>query len=92
MAVSLNPFTERQAMKIGTDAGGVNIQLPQRFAARQQAVASPASPESDFGGDDADLKGFMRDIANPNKLKNESDTESDSGNSGVSIDYDGNGN
>ncbi|AGE48802.1 hypothetical protein PBCVCVM1_409L [Paramecium bursaria Chlorella virus CVM-1] len=92
MSVSLNPFMEKQAVNISRDAGGVGIQLPQRFAARQQAVASPASPESDFGGDDADLKDFMRDIANPNKLKNESDTESDSGSSGVSIDYDGDGN
>jgi hypothetical protein len=92
MSVSLNPFMEKQAVNISRDAGGVGIQLPQRFAARQQAAISPASPESEFGGDDADLKDFMRDIANPNKLKNESDTDSNSGSSGVSIDYEGDGN
>lgn len=91
MSISLNPLMEKQAVRISNDAGGVGIQLPQRFAARQQAAASPASPESDFG-EDADLKDFMRDIANPNKLKNDSDTESNSGSSGVSIDYDGEGN
>jgi hypothetical protein len=92
MSVSLNPFMDKQAVNISRDAGGVGIQLPQRFAARQQAAISPASPESEFGGDDADLKDFMRDIANPNKLKNESDTDSNSGSSGVSIDYEGDGN
>ena len=88
MSVSLNPFVERQSMKIGADAGGVGIQLPQRFAARQSA---PAAPPSDFDDDDL-AKDFMRDIANPSKIKNDSDTESSSGSSEVSADYDGDGN
>ncbi|AGE50135.1 hypothetical protein ATCVCanal1_292L [Acanthocystis turfacea Chlorella virus Canal-1] len=88
MSVSLNPFSENKAVKVSADAGGVGIQLPPRFAARQQKIASP---ESDFEDDDPAVKEFMRDIANKQKMKNDSDTESES-NSEVSADYEGDGN
>ena len=88
MSVSLNPFSENKAVHVGADAGGVGIQLPPRFAARQQKIASP---ESDFGDDDPAVKEFMRDIANKQKMKNDSDTESETG-SEVSADYEGGGN
>ena len=88
MSVSLNPFSENKAVNVSADAGGVGIQLPPRFAARQQKIASP---ESDFGDDDPAVKEFMRDIANKQKMKNDSDTESESG-SEVSADYEGGGN
>ncbi|AGE56386.1 hypothetical protein PBCVNEJV1_674L [Paramecium bursaria Chlorella virus NE-JV-1] len=87
MAISLNPIAERQSMRIGTDAGGVNIQLPTRFAERHN---KPPAPPSEFD-DDPDVKDFMKDIANPNKMKNDSDTSSSSG-SDISVDYDGDGN
>ncbi|AGE53486.1 hypothetical protein ATCVGM07011_296L [Acanthocystis turfacea Chlorella virus GM0701.1] len=88
MSVSLNPFSENKAVNVSADAGGVGIQLPPRFAARQQKIASP---ESDFGDDDPAVKEFMRDIANKQKMKNDSDTESETG-SEVSADYEGGGN
>ena len=90
MSVSLNPFSENKAVNVSSDAGGVGIQLPPRFAARQQKIASP---ESDFGDGDDDpaVKDFMRDIANRQKMKDDSDVESES-NSEVSADYEGDGN
>lgn len=89
MSVSLNPFAQKQAVNVSSDAGGVGIQLPPRFSARQQKIESPE--ESDFG-DDPEMKDFMRDIANPQKIRNDSDTESEVSASDVSADYDGDGN
>jgi len=88
MSVSLNPFVERNPLGVRPDAGGVGISLPSRFAARTKVTSSPPS---EFEGD-PDMQDFMKDIANPNKLKNDSDTESSAGSSDVSADYDGDGN
>ena len=91
MTVTLgNSFDTRPAMRVSGDAGGVGIQLPQRFADRQKHTQSaPSIGDSDFG-DDMDLKEMMKDIANPNKTRNMDDTSSDS-ESGVSADYEGDG-
>lgn len=91
MTVTLgNTFDTRPAMRVTSDAGGVGIQLPQRFADRQKPGRPPPSVgDSDFG-DDADLKEMMKDIANPNKTRNADEMSSDS-NSDVSADYDGDG-
>ena len=90
MTVTLgNTFDTRPAMRVSSDAGGVGIQLPQRFTDRQKSNhAAPSIGDSDFG-DDADLKEMMKDIANPNKTRN-MDESSESG-SDVSVDYDGDG-
>jgi len=84
-----NPFAEtRPTMKISSDAGGVGIQLPSRFAARHNNVRE--SPSSDYGEDN--LKDFMKDIANPTKIRGDDDeSESDGGESGLSVDYEGDG-
>lgn len=89
MSVSLNPFVERQAMNVASDAGGVGISLPSRFSARDRQPKP--EPENEFD-DDPNLKDFMKDIANPSKMKNDSDTESEDVESEVSADYDGDGN
>ena len=91
MTVTLgNTFDTRPAMRVSSDAGGVGIQLPQRFADRQKPSHSAHSiGDSDFG-DDADLKEMMKDIANPNKTRNMDEISSVSG-SDVSADYDGDG-
>ena len=91
MTVTLgNTFDTRPAMRVSGDAGGVGIQLPQRFTDRQKPTQSaPSIGDSDFG-DETDLKEMMKDIANPNKTRNMEDMSSDSG-SDVSADYDGDG-
>jgi hypothetical protein len=91
MTVTLgNTFDTRPVMRVTGDAGGVGIQLPQRFTDRQKPVHSASSVgDSDFG-DEADLKEMMKDIANPNKTKNIDDMSSDAG-SDLSADYDGDG-
>ena len=91
MTVSLgNTFDTRPAMRVSGDAGGVGIQLPQRFTDRQKpAHSAPSVGDSDFG-DESELKEMMKDIANPNKTRNMEDMSSDSG-SDVSADYDGDG-
>lgn len=89
MTVTLgNSFDQRPAMRVSGDAGGVGIQLPQRFADRQFRKNVVPSGDSDFGDDD-DLKDMMKDIANPNKTKNDS-SSSESG-SEISLDYEGDG-
>lgn len=85
MTVTLGSTFDRPAMRVTGDAGGVGIQLPQRFTDRQKPALSG---DSDFG-DEAEMKDMMKDIANPNKTKNMEDV-SDS-NSDVSVDYDGDG-
>jgi len=88
MTVTLGTiFETRPTMRVSGDAGGVGIQLPQRFEDRQKKHVVP-SPDSDFG-DDEDMKEMMKDIANPNKTKH-MDTSSESG-SEISVDYDGGG-
>lgn len=91
MTVTLgNTFDTRPAMRVSSDAGGVGIQLPQRFSERQKlAHSAPSIGDSDFG-DEAELKEMMKDIANPNKTRNRDEMSSDSG-SDVSADYDGDG-
>ena len=91
MTVTLgNTFDTRPAMRVSGDAGGVGIQLPQRFADRQKpSHNAPSVGDSDFG-DESELKEMMKDIANPNKTRNMEDMSSDSG-SDVSADYDGDG-
>jgi hypothetical protein len=91
MTVTLgNTFDTRPAMRVSGDAGGVGIQLPQRFTDRQKPTQSaPSIGDSDFG-DESELKEMMKDIANPNKTRNVEDMSSDSG-SDVSADYDGDG-
>lgn len=91
MTVTLgNTFDTRPAMRVSGDAGGVGIQLPQRFTDRQKPTQSaPSIGDSDFG-DESELKEMMKDIANPNKTRNMEDMSSDSG-SDVSADYDGDG-
>jgi hypothetical protein len=91
MTVTLgNTFDTRPAMRVSGDAGGVGIQLPQRFTDRQKPTQSaPSIGDSDFG-DETELKEMMKDIANPNKTRNMEDMSSDSG-SDVSADYDGDG-
>jgi len=91
MTVTLgNTFDTRPAMRVSSDAGGVGIQLPQRFADRQKPTHNASSVDDSDFGDDADLKDMMKDIANPNKTRNMEDMSSDSG-SDVSVDYDGDG-
>lgn len=77
-------------MSVSSDAGGVGISLPQRFMERSRKAESPTN-DDDFN-DDPNLKDFMKDIANPSKMKDESDTESDETISEVSADYNGDGN
>ena len=91
MTVTLgNSFDTRPTMRVSGDAGGVGIQLPQRFADRQKpAHSAPSVGDSDFG-DETELKEMMKDIANPNKTRNVEDMSSDSG-SDISADYDGDG-
>ncbi len=91
MTVTLgNQFDTRPAMRVTGDAGGVGIQLPQRFAERQKpAYSAPSIGDSEFG-DEAELKEMMKDIANPNKTRNLDESSSESG-SDVSADYDGDG-
>jgi hypothetical protein len=91
MTVTLgNTFDTRPAMRVSGDAGGVGIQLPQRFTDRQKpAHSAPSVGDSDFG-DESELKEMMKDIANPNKTRNMDEMSSDSG-SDVSADYDGDG-
>ena len=91
MTVTLgNTFDTRPAMRVTGDAGGVGIQLPQRFTDRQKpAYSAPSVGDSDFG-DETELKEMMKDIANPNKTRNMDDMSSVSG-SDVSADYDGDG-
>jgi len=85
-----NTFDTRPAMRVSGDAGGVGIQLPQRFTDRQKpAHSAPSVGDSDFG-DESELKEMMKDIANPNKTRNMDEMSSDSG-SDVSADYDGDG-
>ena len=91
MTVTLgNTFDTRPAMRVSGDAGGVGIQLPQRFTDRQKPTHSaPSIGDSDFG-DESELKEMMKDIANPNKTRNMDEMSSVSG-SDVSADYDGDG-
>lgn len=91
MTVTLgNTFDTRPAMRVSGDAGGVGIQLPQRFTDRQKpAHSAPSIGDSDFG-DESELKEMMKDIANPNKTRNMDEMSSVSG-SDVSADYDGDG-
>jgi hypothetical protein len=91
MTVTLgNSFDARPAMRVSGDAGGVGIQLPQRFTDRQKpAHSDPSVGDSDFG-DESELKDMMKDIANPNKTRNMDDMSSVSG-SDVSADYGGDG-
>lgn len=85
-----NTFDTRPAMRVSGDAGGVGIQLPQRFADRQKpAHSAPSVGDSNFG-DESELREMMKDIANPNKTRDIEDMSSDSG-SDVSADYDGDG-
>lgn len=81
----------RPTVNISSDAGGVGIQLPNRFN-KKLSQEYQTSPSPDFG-DDGDFKDIMKDIANPNKTRADDDMSSMSGHSSsnVDADYDGDG-
>lgn len=91
MTVTLgNSFETRPTMRVSGDAGGVGIQLPQRFEDRRQKSNIPSPPESDFGND-SEMKDIMKDIANPNKTRRDDTSSEDESGSDISVDYDGDG-
>ncbi|APC25674.1 hypothetical protein BST79_gp161 [Only Syngen Nebraska virus 5] len=81
----------RPTVNISSDAGGVGIQLPNRFN-KKISQNYQGSPSPDFG-DDGNFKDIMKDIANPNKTRADDDVSSISGHSSsnVDADYDGDG-